>query len=82
MKYETKEKIAKVIVDEFGRVELTQEQWEEIKEAHRHMISPRVIVRSGGSEFKYVADSPALKTAVNVLLNSGEEFEVVKERVD
>ncbi|ENO2693366.1 hypothetical protein ACBB95_004247 [Salmonella enterica] len=82
MNYETKENIAKVIIGSLGKVELTQKQLEEIQEIHRNMISPRIIVRSKGSEFKYVAGSPALKTTVNVLLNSGEEFEVVKERVD
>lgn len=82
MNYETKENIAKVIIGSLGKVELTQKQWEEIQEIHRNMISPRIIVRSKCNEFKYVAGSPALKTTVNVLLNSGEEFEVVKERVE
>lgn len=81
MNYETKENIAKVIVESFGNVELTQKQWDEIQEAHKNLISPRIIVRSKGNEFKYVAGSPALKTTVNVLINSGEEFEVFKERL-
>lgn len=81
MNYETKENIAKVIVESFGNVELTQKQWDEIQDAHKNLISPRIIVRSKGNEFKYVAGSPALKTTVNVLINSGEEFEVFKERL-
>lgn len=82
MNYETKENIAKIIIGSLGKVELTQKQWDEIKEIHQNMISPRIIVKSKGNEFKYVAGSPALKTTVNVLLNSGEEFEIVKERVE
>ena len=70
-----------MIVESFGNVELTQKQWDEIQEAHKNLISPRIIVRSKGNEFKYVAGSPSLKTTVNVLINSGEEFEVFKERL-
>lgn len=76
MEYKAKKAIAESIIEQLGRKELTKEQWNEIKEMHRSLLAPLIVLRTGDSEFFYVEGSPLLKQAVNVLVNTGEEFRV------
>lgn len=79
MKYEIKRVIAVTIKEQMKGKELSESDWQEIKEAYENELKPKVRLISTGFDSTYVVGSPLLNAAINAFMNDGQSFQVIRE---
>lgn len=76
MTYTEIREVAQALVAALGENRPNSKTWDLIIKEAENLLQPRVTLESGGMKREYIVGSPALETAINVLVKSGEKFTV------